>query len=52
MSDKTLTPSAVHTAPVLWLVTDETSKPYEHHVGEDACDCKSCVSKKSKLILN
>jgi hypothetical protein len=36
--------------PVLWLVTEETSEPYLHQLDVD-CDCKSCESKKSKLVL-
>lgn len=37
--------------PVLWLATDEAAEPYTHHVGNDECDCKTCESKKSHLIL-
>lgn len=36
--------------PVLWLVTDETNEPYLHQLDEE-CDCKSCESKKSHLVL-
>lgn len=34
---------------VLWLATDE-SLPYEHIV-DGVCDCKTCESKKSRIIL-
>ena len=36
--------------PVLWLVTEETTKPYLHQLDEE-CDCKSCESKKSHIVL-
>jgi hypothetical protein len=35
---------------VIWLVTDESSIPYEHVV-DGHCDCKTCESKKSPIIL-
>jgi hypothetical protein len=35
---------------VIWLKTDDLSTAYEHVVDGD-CDCKTCESKKSKIIL-
>ena len=36
--------------PVLWLVTEETAEPYLHQL-DGECDCKSCESKKSRIVL-
>jgi hypothetical protein len=36
--------------PVLWLATDEASEPFLHQLDND-CDCKSCASKKSLIVL-
>ncbi|MGE0407384.1 MAG: hypothetical protein AB7O65_13895 [Candidatus Korobacteraceae bacterium] len=36
--------------PVLWLATDEATEPYLHQLDGD-CDCKSCESRKSRIIL-
>jgi len=34
---------------VIWLVNDDRSTPYEHHLDDD-CECFSC-QKKSRIIL-
>jgi len=38
------------TKPVIWLATDEASKPYMHTL-DGECDCPICESKKSQIIL-
>lgn len=44
------TPTFLKKKTVIWLATDNASTAYAHIVDGD-CDCESCESKKSKIIL-
>jgi len=37
--------------PVIWIATDDNAIKTYAHIVDDECDCETCESKKSHIIL-